>query len=208
MKLLGLIFCGAALLPAVERVVFTKSFPGSVPAFVNVSVDSAGAAQYREDAEDQRPLLFTVSAQEAQTVFDLAARLNFFKDKLESDAKVARMGLKTFRFEKDGAGQQTQFNYTDNPDARLLADWFERVSETEQHRAHLERATRYDKLGVNQALLEVQAGWEQKRLIAPEQLLPLLDAVAKNEKFVNMARTRAAALADLIRAGGPATTTP
>lgn len=201
------ILSSAGLL-ANERVVFTKSFPGSVPAYVNISVDSTGATQYREDPADDRPLQFTVSPRETQTVFDLAARLNYFKDKLESGAKVARMGIKTLRFEKDGAGQQAQFNHTLNPDARLLADWFERVAQTEQYRAHLEASMRYDTLGVNQALLQLQAGWEEKRLVAPEQLLPLLDRVAKNEKFLNMARTRAASLAGMIRAGDAGTTKP
>ncbi|HCC58557.1 MAG TPA: hypothetical protein DEQ47_15125 [Solibacterales bacterium] len=201
MKLGMILLCAAGLLPAAERVVFTKVFPGSVPAYVSISVDAQGATEYREDADDDRPLRFAVSPREAQTVFGLAAKLNFFKDKLESGAKVARMGLKTFRYEKDGAGQQATFNFTDNLDARELADWFERVSETEQHRARLERAAKYDKLGVNQALLEVQSGWEQKRLVAPEQLLPLLDRVAKNETYLHMARTRAAALAGQIRAG-------
>lgn len=206
MRLLLLLLVAASIAPAVERVLYTKSFPGSVPAYVSISVDSQGAAEYREAADDDRPVRFSVNPREAQTIFDLAAKLNFFKDTLESPAKVARMGLKTLRFEKDATAQQTQFNYTDNPDARLLADWFERVSETEQQRERLERAARYDKLGVNQALLEVQSGWERKRLVAPEQLLPLLDRVANNETYVHMARTRAAALAGQIRAAETAPT--
>ena len=201
MKLSMFLLCAAGCLAGAERVVFTKTFPGSTPAYVSISVDAQGATEYREEAGDDQPLRFAVSPREARTVFDLTARLHYFKDKLESEAKVARMGLKTLRYEKDGAGQQTTFNFTDNADARELADWFERVSETEQHRARLERAAKYDKLGVNQALLEVQSGWEQKRLVAPEQLLPLLDRVARNESYVHMARTRAAALAGQIRAG-------
>lgn len=206
MKLVWAMLCAALCLPGAERVIFTKVFPGSVPAYLSISVDAQGATEYREDAADDRPVRFDVGPAEVQTVFDLAARLNHFKDQLESEAKVAHMGQKTLRYEKDGAGQQTTFNFTDNPDARQLADWFERVSETEQHRARLERAAKYDKLGVNQALLDVQAGWEKKRLVAPQQLLPLLDRVAKGESYVHMARTRAAALAGQIRAGEPGTT--
>ncbi len=41
---------------------------------------------------------------------------------------------------------------------------------------------------------------DQKRLVAPEQFLPLLDRVVKNESFLHMARDRAADLADWIRA--------
>jgi hypothetical protein len=46
----------------------------------------------------------------------------------------------------------------------------------------------------------VQASYERKRLVAPRQLLPMLDRVAKNETYMHMARERAAELADAIRA--------
>ena len=67
-----------------------------------------------------------------------------------------------------------------------LADWFERISETAQSYT-LERAVRYDKLGVNQSLLEFQIEMERKRLVSPEMFLPLLDRVAQNATFLNMA---------------------
>jgi hypothetical protein len=48
--------------------------------------------------------------------------------------------------------------------------------------------------------LLLQVSLERKRLVAPQQLLPLLDRVAKNETFMHMSRERAAGLADAIRA--------
>ena len=58
---------------------------------------------------------------------------------------------------------------------------------------------KFDKLGVNQALLLLQMTYEKKRLLAPEQFLPLLDRVIKNESFMHMSRERASGLADLFR---------
>jgi hypothetical protein len=46
----------------------------------------------------------------------------------------------------------------------------------------------------------VDTAWSQKRLLGHAQFLPLLDRVAKNEGFVNIARDRAARLADTLRA--------
>ena len=60
-------------------------------------------------------------------------------------------------------------------------------------------AVRYDKLGVNDALLLLQITYEHKRLVAPEQFLALLDRVTKNESYVHIARERAASLAESIR---------
>ena len=57
----------------------------------------------------------------------------------------------------------------------------------------------YDKLGVNDVLLQLQITWDHKRLVAPEQFLPLLDRIVKNESFLHLARERAAGLAEAIR---------
>jgi hypothetical protein len=65
---------------------------------------------------------------------------------------------------------------------------------------NLERTFRYDKLGVNRELLLLQASWERKRLVSPQQFLPILDRIVKNESIIHMARLRAAGLADAIRA--------
>ena len=64
----------------------------------------------------------------------------------------------------------------------------------------LRRNIRFDKLGVNDAVLRIDAAWSQKRLVGREQFLPLLDRVAKNETFINLARERAARLATTMRA--------
>src|SRR5947207_2660748 len=63
-----------------------------------------------------------------------------------------------------------------------------------------ERAAKYDKLGVNKALLQLQMSFDRKRLVAPQQLLPMLDRIAKNDTYIHMARERAAGMADAIRA--------
>jgi hypothetical protein len=110
------------------------------------------------------------------------------------------MGMKTFRFE-DGAGKtEVSFNFSEDLDARALTDWFERISETGQNYWALERAVKYDKLGVQRALLQFTIAMEKKRLVSPQLFLPMLDRVAKNDSYMNMARTRAANLADAIRA--------
>jgi len=64
----------------------------------------------------------------------------------------------------------------------------------------LERAAKYDKLGVNDALLQLEAAMDRKRVVAPRQMLPMLDRIAKNESYLHMARARAAGIADSIRA--------
>jgi hypothetical protein len=197
--LLTLLASGAFAEDPLPKVVFTKSFPGSVPAWYSVTVDQTGAAEYREDPKDENPIKFHMSQPDTAQIFDLAAKLDHFKHKLEAAAKVARMGDKTLHWEKGAESSETTFNYTEDPDGRTITDWFERISETERHLIDLERVVKYDKLGVNDTLLQLEITLDHKRLIAPEQFLPMLDRVVKNESFMHLARQRAAEIASQIR---------
>jgi hypothetical protein len=200
-SLIIMALCTAAAFAAdaEPKVVFTKSFPGSVPAWYSVTVERTGAAEYREDPKDESPIKFHLTEADTAQIFELAGKLDYFKRKLESPAKVARMGDKTLHYEKGSESGDTTFNYTEDPDGRSITDWFERISETERHLIDLERVVKYDKLGVNNALLQLEMTIDNKRLIAPEQFLPMLDRVIKNESFMHLARQRAANIADHIR---------
>ncbi len=184
---------------APAKIVFTKSFPGSVPAWYSVTIDQTGAAEYREDPKDTSPITFHLNDGDTAQIFDLAGKLGYFKRKLESPAKVAHMGDKTLHYEKGSNSSETTFNYTEDVEGREITDWFERISESERDLMELERVVKYDKLGVNDAILQLEITMDKKRLVAPEQFLPMLNRVIKNESFMHQARQRAANLVDQIR---------
>jgi predicted DCC family thiol-disulfide oxidoreductase YuxK len=198
-RLLGAFALTALALGAAPRITYVKSFPRSTPAYVEIRVEQGGRAQYREAAEDENPLAFELTPAERDGIFDLAAKLDHFTRPLESNLKVAFTGKKTFRWENGDEKHEVQFNYSQDPLAQQLWDWFERITESEVRLLTLERAARFDKLGVNQALLQLQAVHEQNRLVAGSQFLPVLDRIIKNASYLHMARTRAAALAEAIR---------
>ena len=200
MKWLAALLSCSVLCAADARLFFSKSFPGSMPAYVAITVDQNGAGEYKEAADDDNPLKFQLSAADTAEMFGLADTLDRFKRPLESPLKVAQMGMKTFRFEEGGKSTEVKFNFSEDADARSLLDWFERISETGQNYYALERAVKYDKLGVNQALLQFNIAMDRKRVVSPQLFLPMLDRVAKNATYLNMARTRAANLAEAIRA--------
>ncbi|MCW5979238.1 MAG: hypothetical protein KIT09_14270 [Bryobacteraceae bacterium] len=203
MKVVGLLLCFAAALGAEEapNIFFSRTMPGAVPAYAQVTLQRDGRASYRESVSDpdEVPLEFQLRKTEVDEIFDLAAKLDHFRKPLESGLKVANMGMKVFRYESGGHKNEVKFNYSQDPNAALLADWFARIIESEQHFINLERTVRFDKLGVNQVLLRMQASLERNRLVAYEQFLPLLDRVVANQSYLNMARDRAGALAAYIR---------
>jgi hypothetical protein len=200
----SLLLLFASVLSAGEggRLFYSKSFPGSNPAYTQVTIDRNGNVEYREAEDDDQPLKSQLSAADTKQIFDLAARLDYFKRPLESGLKVAFMGTKTFRYEDGAQKSETKFNYSDDLDAKTLLDWFERVAESAQHRIELERAAKYDKLGVFKALGLLEAAMNRGRVVSPEQYLPTLDRITKNETYMHTARARAAAIAETIRNSG------
>jgi hypothetical protein len=58
---------------------------------------------------------------------------------------------------------------------------------------------RYDRLGVNDVLLQIERDYDHKLLPQPEALLPALDQLASDTHYIDIARERARKLAASIR---------
>ncbi|HUO29538.1 MAG TPA: hypothetical protein VMU80_09990 [Bryobacteraceae bacterium] len=197
---LALVCCAVLTAAGMPRLSFTKSFPGSTPPYIGITVDKNGAGEYKEAENDDNPVHFQMAATDVSQMFDLAAKLGYFDHPLASPLKVAFMGDKTFRYEDGTRKNEVKFNFSEDLSAQALTDWFERISESEQLLTIVQVAAKYDHLGVDKALLQLQAAYERKRLVAIEQYLPLLDRIAKNEMYLHQDCLRAAALAEAFRA--------
>ena len=202
--LLSLLFLGAAAWAQnAPRMLLKKEFPGSKPAYTEIRLESDGSVQYLEAVDDEQPVKFKLSANETQTLFLLSDKLDHFARPLESGLKVARVGDKTFTWIKGEERHEVKFNYTLDVDGQTLLDWFERMCESAYYRLDLERTVRFDRIGVNQALLKLEAAWDRKRLLAVDQYFPLLERVVKNDSYLNMARDRAGRLLEMFKAPAP-----
>lgn len=188
-----------ALTAEAAVVSFSRSFPGSVPPFFLVTVERDGRAVYKEAVDDESPIEFRLQPAETAEIYALSEKLGWFTRPIESGLKVARTGVKTFRYEDGAKKSQVEFNYSLDPNAQKLLEWFERIAETQRRFIALSNATRFDRIGVNDALLELEAARDGGRTVSLEQFLPLLDRIAKNESILHMARARAAKLAESIR---------
>ena len=200
---LGALVAAGQSVPKTGRIIFSKSFPGSVPSYYEIALEETRAASYRVSPDDDNPLQFELSAVETREIFTLAEKLQFFQRPLESKHKLANMGMKTMRYENGEVRGEARFNYSDDPQARALVDWFEKISETEQHVIALERAAQFDRLGVNKALLLLETSWDRRRIVASQQFLPILEKIAGQKNYLHIAQARAAFLVEKIRAGKP-----
>jgi len=202
----GILF--AALAPALlaadtPRLFYSREFPGSNPAYLQVVVDKTGAAEYREAVDDDQPLKFKLTEAETKSVFDLAGKLEHFKNPLEAPVKVAFMGTKTFRYLDSDQKTEVKYNYSTEPLAQSLQDWFERMAESAQRRVQLETSAKYDRLGVVKALLLLQSALNNGRVVAPEQYLPILNRIIKDENYMHTARARASEIEEAILGTAP-----
>jgi hypothetical protein len=191
--------CALFAADAPPHLFYSRSFPGSKPEYIQVVLEKNGDAVYQEAVDDELPLKFKLTEDETKAMFDLADKLDHFKHPLESPLKVAFMGAKTFRYVDGDKTTEAKFNYSTDVSAQELQDWFERMAESAQHLIDLERAAKYDHLGVDGALQGLAIAFDNDRIVAPEQFLPMLDRIAKNETYMHQSRARAAEMAEAIR---------
>jgi hypothetical protein len=190
----------AAPADAESQLFFSRSFPGSLPAYFEVELTAGGYVTYREEPGEEEPLTFQLDSRERSIIFELVDNLDSPRRPIASNRKVAFTGDKVLRYES-GGGETTdvKYTYTEDADARMLERWFLRVSESARHLFELERVVQFDRLGVNKALLSFQTSYDKERVVAAHQFLPVLEKIAGGKQFVHIAQARAAALISRIK---------
>jgi hypothetical protein len=192
--------------PAGAKLTFRRVFKSSSPEFIEIALreDSDTAAyEIRQLDEDAGPSPFQVSAGLRAKMFQLAAQLNHFKGQdLDVHRKIANLGEKTFRWESGTEVHETKFNYTLNSAATQLLQIFEGLARQQEHVDLISRRMRYDRLGINDALLQFESDFNRSLLPEPQRVLPILDQIAGDSRFVDIARQRARSLAERIRHQG------
>ena len=139
-----------------SKVTFIKVFKGSVPPYFEISVADDGSTVYKESTDDEQPVNYQLGEKDTGTLFALVAKIDRCGRALESGLKVANLGMKTVRCEDAAGKREVSFNYSTDADAQAIGDFFEHMRETQQHLFNLETAVRFDKLGVNKVLLQIE----------------------------------------------------
>jgi hypothetical protein len=189
--------------PSGASLSYRRIFKSSSPEFIEIRVqEDSDAATYeiRQLDDDPGAAPFTVSAALRAKMFALATQLNHFAGlQLNVKRKIANLGEKTFRWERGSEAHEVTFNYTLNSAANQLMQIFEGLARQQEHLMTLERRMKYDRLGVNDALLQFESDFNRNLLPEPQRVLPALEQIANDSRFVDIARQRARALAERIR---------
>lgn len=186
-----------------SKLTFRRIFKSSTPEFIEITIrDNADASTFeiRQLDEDPGASPFDVSSTLRAKMFELAAQLNRFQGQdLDVHRRIAYLGEKTFRWELGSEIHETKFNYTLNSAANQLLQIFEGLARQQELLTLLERRMKYDRLGINDALLQFETDLNRNLLPEPQRALSVLDQIAGDSHLVEIARQRARALAERIR---------
>ena len=186
-------------------VVFRKVFKSSSPEFTEIRIpdNGHGTCDVRALDDEPDPQAVEISAALRGRIFALAGELGYFRGiTLDVKRRIANLGEKTFRYEKAGDASEVKFNYTLNTKAAQLLQIFESLAREQEDFTVLQRRMKYDRLGVNEALVQLDEDMRHQAVAQPERFLPLLEQIAGDSRFLEIARQRARALIDGIRTGG------
>jgi len=159
--------------------------------------------EIRQLDEDGGATPFEIGPALRTKIFQLVSELHHFQGlDLDVHRKIANLGEKTFRWDAVTESNQVKFNYTLNSAATQLLQICEGLARQQELIELLQRRIKYDRLGVNDALLQFENDLSKSVLPEPERALPLLDQIAGDPRFVEIARQRSRALAERIRHSG------
>jgi hypothetical protein len=188
--------------PEAPTITYRKVFKSSYPEFVEIKLNEGGRGTFdlRQLDEEANPQPFEVNASLAARIFGLAAKLHNFQGvDLDVHRRIANLGEKTLRYDKGAETHEVKFNYTLDDSAGQLMAIFEGLARQATDLSDLERTMRYDRLGVNDVLQQIEQDYNNKQFPEPERMLPALDQLAADDKFIDIARQRARTLAGKIR---------
>ena len=187
--------------PGTPQVTFDLLWRAVDPQWYQISIDSAGRASYQsqprtqpnETPGDPYMLKFTATAKVRDEVFQLTRDLNFFAEDLSYKGKehIADTGAKTLSYTAEGRTTKSTFNWSPNPKAQELTTLFQRMSNCFELGRQLDYALRFDKLGVDQKLKELETLQRADPLPGLQVLEPTLQRILDDPETMNISRQRA-----------------
>ena len=189
--------------PAGGVFTYRRVFKSSVPEFIEIKIPQNGdqsTVEIRQFEDEPGAVTFEIGAPLRSKIFELIGQLGYFKGlDLDVHRKIANLGEKTFEWQSGTENYSVKFNYTLNSAAGQLLQICEGLAREQELIELLERRAKYDRLGVNDALMQFESDLNKGIIPEPARALPLLDQIAADQRFVEIARQRARSLAERIR---------
>ncbi len=194
-------------------ITFSLNFPASDPERYTITVQSDGHASYEcsakisNDSDDRENYQteFTFSDATRARIFELAAQAHYFSGKVDSgNRKLAFTGAKKLTY-KDGQRETTAaYNFSSVPAVQQLTTFFQSVSATLEFGRRLAYFHRYQKLGLDDELKQMEDEIKRGDLVELQAVKPILQEIYDDGSVLNVVRARAQRLMEM---GNGASTT-
>ncbi len=163
--------------------------------------DSGDSSPYHQD--------FTISEANRRKIFELAQKLNYFQGNFDAHLKhVAQTGEKTLQYQSPRVQGSTTYNFSQNPDVQELTGLFAGIAMTIDYARKLAFQYRYDKLGIDERLKELE-GLEASHEVEELAILaPMLSKIADDPDMMHISRQSARRLLKSIHQPGVAAQSP
>ena len=205
--------------PPQPTVTFTLEWPSREPHRYVIAVDSGGNAVYRSwttDAEAEPsnaddPYLQKVALQAAtrDRIFTLARQLDYFNGDFEFHKhRVASTGNKTLAYADPEKRYETRYNWSENAGISELTTLFQGMSATMESGRRLERLYRFERLGLDEELKNLEQLVADHQATELQIIAPLLDRLASDPSVMNLARQRARHLLQTASSPSPGNNQP
>ncbi len=113
----------------------------------------------------------------------------------ESHSKhVAQTGKKLLRFTDGGTAIECSYNYSDDDRLNVATNLFEAIAETMQYGDRLAAKLRFDRLGLDTEMENLQSALGDHRAVEVGNIAPVLRSIAEDDRVLDRVRRKASRL--------------
>ncbi|MEP6947204.1 MAG: hypothetical protein ABJA02_14885 [Acidobacteriota bacterium] len=176
---------------------FTR--PGFIISHITIEHDASGRGKIsflKKDLDQMLTDPLQLSAGTLKTIDDTLARMDFLgsTENYQYEQDRSNMGDNVIRIVKDGRERTTKYNWTTNPDAKLLMDEYRRVGNEAVWKFDLASARVNQPLDTPRLLDSLDSYIQRNEISDAPHLIPLLQDINNDERLPLIARNHAARL--------------
>lgn len=170
--------------------------PGFLITPILIEHDASGTGKIsflKQDLDQTMTDPLQLSPVTIKTINDALSRLDFLSSTTDYqyEKDLPQMGNIKFRYVKDGRERTVKFNWTENPDAKILMDEYRRISNEAVWKFEM-TAARINQPLETPRLLDGFANYlERNEISDPPHLIPFLREIANDERLPLIARNHA-----------------
>lgn len=182
----------------------------------SIAVDDAGNAHFEGvgnpiDSGDGDSFSqdFTMTDVNRRKIFDLAKKLNYFQGDFEAKQKnIAKTGQKILGYHGPSAGGEpaishsSTYNYSPNSDVQELTRVFQAIAATLDFGRKLEFKYRFDKLGLDAELKDLQDMQTSHYVEELQAIEPILQKIVDDPNMMHINRVTAKQMLKTLENGG------